>query len=281
MAYSKIIILLLLVAFSFFNCKAQEGNKYVYQDSSVRSMDTISVKIIRSASADSTRMIDSTILVTNVATVPDTILRLNDLVISVDSMNALKNSTAFIYAKDLDSLLKDLRKKQDKINISENGSGWFDSLFDSIITKIFLWTLAVLFILFVLYKLFFTQGIFQKRNNKADVNELNGDEASNNNHDYDKLIIQSMNDSNYRLAVRYSYLQSLQKLADNDLVQLVADKTNHQYINDLNGTIYKEEFSWLTSNYEYVWYGKFELSKDAFLQVQNNFREFNSRLHKN
>jgi hypothetical protein len=277
MPYCKTVILSLFFVLIFSWCNAQEGNKYVYQDSTVQSTD--STKIVEappSTDSSSQTIINNTVI-------PDTILRLNSLVISRDSIELLKNSKAFAYAKNLDSLLKAL-KMQQKTEVQQtsvdNRSDWLERLLASNATKIFLWSLAGLFIAFVLYKLFFIEGGITKRKVRSNVNELGKTEAGSHSYNYDKLINQAIQDKDYRMAIRYLYLQSLQRLSTNGLVQLEAEKTNYQYINELNNTVYKDDFLWLTLNYEYVWYGEFEVNEEVFGKLKNSFEQFNNRLQK-
>jgi len=131
-----------------------------------------------------------------------------------------------------------------------------------------------------LYKLFFIEGAFSRRIIRSNVNELNTEEAGIHLQDYDKLIDQAIRDKDYRMAVRFLYLRSLQRLSVNNLVQLEAEKTNYQYINELNNTAYKDDFLWLTLNYEYVWYGRFSVNEEIFSQLKNSFEQFNNRLQK-
>jgi len=249
----------------------------VYQDSTVQSSD--STKVVEAPPTDSS----SQTTITNTV-IPDTILRLNSLVISRDSIELLKNSKPFAYAKNLDSLLKAL-KMQQKTEVREtkvdNRSDWLEKLLASNATKIFLWSLAGLFIAFVLYKLFFIEGGITKRDIGSNVNEISETEVGSHLHSYDKLINQAIQSKDYRMAIRYLYLQSLQRLSTNGLVKLEAEKTNYRYINELNNTAYKDDFLWLTLNYEYVWYGKFDVNEEVFDKLKNSFEQFNNRLQKN
>ena len=83
---------------------------------------------------------------------------------------------------------------------------------------------------------------------------------------------------NYRLAVRYSYLQTLQTLAGSGLVQFSADKTNYQYVNELSGKPYQNDFAALTLNYEYVWYGNFDIKEDVYNRLLKEYQSFHQKL---
>ena len=57
-----------------------------------------------------------------------------------------------------------------------------------------------------------------------------------------------------------------------------ADKTNYQYVQELYGKSYKNDFAALTLNYEYIWYGEFEIEEAAFLRISNHFEKFQNQL---
>ena len=138
---------------------------------------------------------------------------------------------------------------------------------------------AVVFVSFILYKLFFTEGFFQKTYAKIKVNGMPDEtEHLSGNTDYGKLINQAISVKNYRMAVRYHYLQSLQKLSSKAVIQFAPDKTNYQYVRELSGKTYKNAFASLTLHYEYVWYGEFEVDENIFNAIQNKFKQFNNEV---
>ena len=272
MSHSKRFISFLIMVLSVSCCKAQDSSKYVYQDSTVK--QTEAAPVADSAAASTTPV------------VPDTILHLNSLTLSRDSITALKNSKPFAYAKNLDSLLKALKDKNKETSqrtIKDDRPDWLEKLLASSFISSLLWILAGLFIAFILYRLFFIEGSFFKSRVrlKSNVNELGEETKDSYQDNYDQRITQAINNKDYRLAVRYLYLKSLQCLAENGCVQLVAEKTNYQYLNELSNTAYKNDFSLLTRNYEYVWYGEFSLDETVFNGLKNSFEQFNNRLQKN
>ena len=96
--------------------------------------------------------------------------------------------------------------------------------------------------------------------------------------DYDHEISRAIAERNYRLAVRLFYLRALRDLSDKEIIRYQHETTNSEYLAQLAGTYYYKDFFRLTRDFEYVWYGKFDLSDHAFTQVQNDFIQFNHRL---
>ena len=94
---------------------------------------------------------------------------------------------------------------------------------------------------------------------------------------YDRLIGKAVANQNYRLAIRYLYLQTLQILSNHGLIQLSPDKTNYEYVRELSGKLYQDDFSGITLGYEYVWYGKFEIGKDTYQKLSADYKTFQQK----
>ena len=266
MSAYKFIISFVWIVFCVVPCNAQKADNYEFEDSSILS---------KQAEAP----IESANTQNSYKGLVDTMLWNNQLVIQADSVEVLKNVKAFGYAKNLDSLLKEWQKKnQIKINSRPDRFGWLDSFFGSPVTKIIFFLLAGIFIGFILYKLFFTEGFFQRQRARSNVVALAPQEELNNGTDYNKLIAQAIGNKNYRLGVRYLYLQTLQKLMIVGLIQFATDKTNYQYLRELESKPCKNEFVLLTISYEYIWYGEFSIDETQFSRIQNDFKQFNNKL---
>ena len=271
MRCSKFFLMLVMVFFVSVQCRAQD-TEYVYKDSSAMAPDTVPDAVVSESHKNES--------IQNYVA-EDTLLKKNQLIMVNDSAESLKNTADLLYAKNLDSVLKELQKKQSARVVApeRTGPSWLERFFFSSVTKIFFWSLGILFIGFILYKLFFTEGIFQRQSKSSSI-EVVKEEAENLSAttDYARLIAQSVINKNYRAATRYHYLQTLQKLAAKDSIQLAADKTNYQYLSDLSGKPYKEDFASLLHMYEYAWYGGFDISDAMFARIQHTFTTFNNQL---
>lgn len=265
MSFCRPIILCCLVLMCYVNGAAQDTN-YVYRDTSllkINAEDTVA----QDGNADDDESYEA-----------DTVLKNNLLVIEPDSVAALKRSKPFAYAKNLDSLLAayqlSLRKQQQP---ERKTLSWLEAILLSPFTRYFFWLLAGAFILFILNKLYFTEGFFQRPSAKTSVTAL-PDEAEHllADTDYSTLIAKAVSTGNYRMAVRYQYLQTLQRLAAKGLIEFAPEKTNYQYVLELSGKPYKNAFASVTLHYEYVWYGEFEIDANIYEMVQTKFKQFNS-----
>ena len=91
---------------------------------------------------------------------------------------------------------------------------------------------------------------------------------------FNEAIDKAVQQKNYRLAVRLLYLQTLKRLTDNGLINWQLNKTNRQYVQELQQGPLGASFSGLTKSFEYAWYGDFPLVKEEFDIVRNEFTSF-------
>jgi hypothetical protein len=284
----KFFLISIVVTVFFTAAQAQE-KKYIYKDSTLEQAEELyappSVNEVIQAPVEETVTEE---VEEKKEIIIDTALNYNKLNISPDSVEQWKNLQAFGYVKYLDSLLKAKKEnakkkdKQEESNYSPpsgNGVSWLDGVLSSGGLQIFLWVLAIAFVLFILYKLFLTEGAFRKTPKSIKENTPYAEEeVITSDSDFEILIKQAVQTGNYRLAVRYQYLQTLHKLADKNLVELAADKTNYQYVREITNQNYQQDFAALTLNYEYVWYGEFNIDVIIYKRMENNFSQFNSKL---
>ena len=178
---------------------------------------------------------------------------------------------------DTTSIDNNTGKKRRVTTLStESNSGNFLNSFP---LQIFFWTIAILFMGFIIYKLFLTNGIFAKRNTKVAGDQIeNEPQGLNKYSEYDALIRDAEAKGDYNLSTRYLYLQTLKKLADSDVIIYSPDKTNYSYVKELSDRNYGQDFASLTLNYEYVWYGKFVINSGHYKQLKEKFNSFNKKV---
>jgi len=95
---------------------------------------------------------------------------------------------------------------------------------------------------------------------------------------FEKEIQKATEARNYRLAVRHMYLRTLRDLANYNLINYTHEKTNSDYLLQMSATRYYKSFFQLTRNFDYTWYGKFELTQDSFAIIQHAFSAFKQQL---
>lgn len=271
---------ILISCLFFFLCTATAGaqdKNYVYRDTSIVEVDSLE----RALAADEEPLEDTEESVEEEIVYIDTSLVHNGLTVDSDSLLRLKKQSAFAYARNLDSLLNEYQRRQKEESSKKRAEpSWLERFFLSSATMYFFWLVAATFIVFILYKLFFAEGFFQRSYKRSPVVILHEEAESLSQHtDFQRLINTAIQQQNYRLAVRYYYLQSLQKLAAKSLIEYAPDKTNFEYLRELSGKKFRNDFAALTLNYEYAWYGEFEITAPVFEKIQQKFKQFYSVLN--
>ena len=95
---------------------------------------------------------------------------------------------------------------------------------------------------------------------------------------YNKELDKAIAVGDYRLAIRLMFLRLLKNLSNKNIIQYRQGRTNFEYLSQLFSTRYYNDFFRLTRNYEYAWYGKFEVSGEAFKTIRNDFENFDHQL---
>lgn len=91
------------------------------------------------------------------------------------------------------------------------------------------------------------------------------------NEDLQGLMREAVKNGNFRLAVRYYYLNELSKLDRLNLIEYEFQKTNRDYINELKDEIIRKHFTEVTKLYEFIWYGSFKVSEADFRLAEKGF----------
>jgi hypothetical protein len=136
--------------------------------------------------------------------------------------------------------------------------------------------LAVVAIVFGIYKSEI-KGLFLSNKNK---NKLNVSEYLEDIHtiDYEKMIEEAIANKNFRYAIRLNYLRSLKFLSDKEIINWKIDKTNREFLREIKLNSLKSKFEKITTDFESIWYGGFEIDQTAYMHLQNYYSDFNSTL---
>jgi hypothetical protein len=137
--------------------------------------------------------------------------------------------------------------------------------------RYFVYFLIFIFVIYLLFRMNFGSVFFwgKKSARNADL-EIYEEDVLNTN--YDILIQDALNSKNYRAAVRYLYLKLLKNLALSEIIRWEPDKTNRDYRNEMKSHKFSAVFETLTHDYEYVWYGNFQINPDIFSRVNEEFK---------
>ncbi|WP_163409665.1 DUF4129 domain-containing protein [Flavobacterium ajazii] len=180
------------------------------------------------------------------------------------------------------------QKKAEK-NWWDHFKEWLAGIFDEMFTfkdpqaslnfvAVLLKVLAILIVVFVIYLIVKAliakegQWIFSKEAKQKIVHYT---DAEKNIHllDFEKLIKESIEAGEKRVAIRYYYLWLLKIMAKNHYIEWDIEKTNTDYLYEIKSPVHKEEFTYLSYLYNYIWYGEFEIDETSFLKVENQFKK--------
>ncbi|MGZ3884508.1 MAG: hypothetical protein ACXVDK_17640 [Bacteroidia bacterium] len=91
---------------------------------------------------------------------------------------------------------------------------------------------------------------------------------------FDERIRTAVKENNLRLAIRWYYLKELNLLNTKGWIEWQTFKTNIDYTNELQKTAFIKAFKQISRIYDYVWYGKYEISPERFSDMETVFTNF-------
>jgi hypothetical protein len=218
--------------------------------------------------------------------IQDTTVNFRELIINADSLKSWKENKRYAWINNIDSLLRDKQQKEDdeaqnamrKGRDLSDGLSGFERFLNSGILQLLLWLIGGSVVVFIIYRLFLSKGLFGTGGKKA-KNVVEEQEEIDNNmeSDFESLQRKAYAAGDLRVAMRYLFLKTLQKLNDRELIRFAADKTNSAYARELPPAK-RNEFASLALYYEYIWYGNIAVQKEMFDGIENKFNEFLKRI---
>jgi hypothetical protein len=181
-------------------------------------------------------------------------------------IKALREDDAFWYANET------FKKKQPK---KRNVKFINQPLFQTLLWVIIVGGFATFLILYLHNS---NAGLFRRTATIGGEDEADLETSDIFSINYQKEIDKAVNMGNYRLAVRLMFLRVLRTLSDKNLIQYKQDSTNFEYMMQLRATTMYPDFFRLTRNYEYSWYGQFDIDPEKYSIIRNEFENFETRL---
>jgi len=117
-----------------------------------------------------------------------------------------------------------------------------------------------------------SSGLFSNSNKNARI--INHDQISAENienTDINALISSAEKNNDFRLAIRFYYLLVLKNLAIKNHIKFEEDKTNAEYLDEINDKPFSENFAYISYLYNYIWYGEFPLNLFQYEKAKSNF----------
>ena len=137
--------------------------------------------------------------------------------------------------------------------------------------------LGIALILYIVIKTIGAENIFRKKSKET---ILPYDVITENIHeiDYEKELQRLVAERKFRLAVRLLYLRALKKLSDAEIINWQPDKTNYNYLMEITKPELRNDFSRLTLQFDYIWYGDFPIDEVKFEPINQSFNQFNNQI---
>lgn len=114
---------------------------------------------------------------------------------------------------------------------------------------------------------------FSKKNKKLKIASHDLDE---NIHeiDFHTSIAQYEAQKDWRYAIRYQFLFVLKKLSDQKIIDWNPEKTNKDYLKEIQNSSDKQAFRKLVYIFDNVWYGEFEVGESEYHVFKTEFQNF-------
>lgn len=182
-------------------------------------------------------------------------------------IDSLKKDDAFWYA---DHVFEKKQSKEKNFKTTERSFQWINMTTLLVIVVLFLGILAW----------YLLQNNIVGRNQSITAKKISEDLSTEDIFDinYQKEIEKAINAGDYRLAIRLMFLRLLTQLSQKRIIEYKQERTNFDYLSQLHSTRYYNDFFRLTRNYEYAWYGKFEVNQETFGIIQTEFEKFHRKL---
>ncbi len=224
---------------------------------------------------------------------PDAAVSANPTPVPAQNKQTTANPTPRSFnAAQLEEFRKD---KHYQYHQTQNSNGWFSRLLNWIekwlgkispstkvtngvfdVVQILLWVALLVLALRVLLNVKMID-LFRK---KTSSTVLPYDIVTENIHElnFDGLIAQAVAEQDFRRAIRYLYIKCLKKLTDQTIIQWQPNKTNRDYLLELQNTPWFAPFNKITRTFNYVWYGNFTLTHAHFNRLLQDFSQFEATL---
>ena len=181
----------------------------------------------------------------------------------------MKKEKEFAYANDPAYWVKE------KVVYRKGFWDYVFEFFESSLVRVIFYVLVAGLVIFVLYRIIVVNELlifYTPKKQKKIFEETESSELDP--RMIDQKIDEAIQQQKYHTAVRYLYLKTLYLLNDKNLIQFHTQATNNEYLAQMNQHKQLKEFRFLTQVYEYVWYGKFEISEHQFSIVHHSFKNF-------
>ncbi|MFN3405282.1 MAG: DUF4129 domain-containing protein [Cytophagaceae bacterium] len=147
--------------------------------------------------------------------------------------------------------------------------------------KVISYIIAIVLIVLVMAKVF-NLNIFG-RNKRFETREtltIEQLEEALHESDVEKFLREALERKEFKLAIRVYYLQILKELSEKNFIRWKKDKTNREYMYEMNGRNNASAFREVTSIFEKAWYGNTIIGENEYQAISPYFKNFIDHLRR-
>ena len=147
------------------------------------------------------------------------------------------------------------------------------------IIEYLIYFLLVILAIYLIVKVLINENfnsLFQKK--AKTINDINLTEEHIEGIDINKLLNTAIENKDYRLAIRYQFLLTLQKLSKSDIIEWHFDKTNSDYLSEIEQPEIQKGFKQIAYLYDYIWYGEQTIDNIKYTKSVLDFESINKQI---
>lgn len=91
--------------------------------------------------------------------------------------------------------------------------------------------------------------------------------------DLERFLREALANQDYNQAVRLYYLKIIKNLSEQGAIDWAREKTNRDYLREMQNHVLAQPFRKATQTYEYIWYGNQALSAWHFGELEGGFKQ--------
>ncbi len=176
------------------------------------------------------------------------------------------------WEKATDGLSYNEKKQEEEIAKEEIARNWsFDLPIPQQLAQVIGFILIAALLVFILLKLF-GKGLFSNKKvdvvQKTTLHELDERPMET---DLERFLREALENKDFRLAVRIYYLMLLKILHDKNFIEWKKNKTNMDYLAEVNKHPSYPRLSNNTIMYEFIWYGEKSLGESQFNMIRPSY----------
>ncbi|HMB61737.1 MAG TPA: DUF4129 domain-containing protein, partial [Eudoraea sp.] len=142
-----------------------------------------------------------------------------------------------------------------------------------------IYLLMAILVLYLLVRFFVGENLTSLFNKPAAaVTGISHSEEHIVNVDLEALLTAAILEKEYRLAIRYQYLKALKLLSQKNIIEWHYEKTNGDYLKEIEVPTIRSIFREVSYLYDYIWYGEQEINEVKYHAAEIRFAALRNQI---